>query len=408
MPAQALSDVRVLDLARVLAGPWCTQNLADLGAEVIKIERPGTGDDTRGWGPPWLRWADGSEMSDSTYYSSANRGKKSLSLDISKPAGQAVIKELAAASDIFIENYKVGDLKRYGLDYESIRSINPRIIYCSITGYGQDGPSAHKPGYDFVFQGLGGLMSITGEQDDLPGGGPQKVGIAIADVMTGMYATVAILAALHHRSLTNAGQYIDMALLDCMVAVGGNQAVAHLVTENVPKRHGNAHLSIVPYQVFPTRNSQIIIAVGNDGQWQRFCKAIGREDLAANPHYTKVTGRVTRRDELIPEITRTMLTRDTEFWIERLEAENVPCGPINNYSQVFADPQVRHRKLRIDIPRAGTAPVPTVASPLRLRETPPRYDLPPPLLGEHTEKVLKDILGKSEKEIATLRHAGII
>jgi len=408
MSAQALSDVRVLDLARVLAGPWCTQNLADLGAEVIKIERPGAGDETRGWGPPWLRRADGTEASDATYYAAANRGKKSLTLDISQPSGQAVIKELAATSDVFIENFKVGDLKRYGLDYESIRAINPRIVYCSITGYGQDGPCAHKPGYDFVFQGLSGLMSITGEQDALPGGGPQKVGLPIGDVLTGLYATIAILAALHSRTLTNAGQYIDMALLDCMVALGGNQAVAYLVTGNAPKRYGNAHASIVPYQAFATRNAQIIIAVGNDVQWQRFCRAIGREDLAADARYAKVKGRVTGRNELIPEITRTMQTRDTEFWIERLEAENVPCGPINNYSQVFADPQVRHRKLHIDIPRAGAAPVPTVASPLRLRGTPPRYDLPPPLVGEHTEQVLKDVLGKSDEEIATLRRAGVI
>jgi len=408
MPKQALSDVRVLDLARVLAGPWCTQNLADLGAEVIKVERPVFGDDTRSWGPPWLKNVDGTDASDSSYYASTNRGKKSLTLDISRPEGQAVVKELAAVSDVFIENYKVGDLKRYGLDYESIKRINPRIIYCSVTGYGQEGPSAHKPGYDFVFQGLGGLMSITGERDDVPGGGPQKVGIAVADVMTGMYATVAVLAALHHCSVTGDGQYIDMALLDCMVAIGGNQAVSYLVTGNVPKRYGNAHASIVPYQVFSARDAQIVIAVGNDGQWQRFCKAIERSDLASDPRYTKVKGRVTARDELVPEIARTLASRDADFWLERLEAEGVPCGPINDYEQVFEDPQVKHRKLKIDMPRDGAVSVPTVASPLRLSKTPPRYDLPPPTLGEHTADVLKNVLNKSEADIAALRAAKII
>jgi crotonobetainyl-CoA:carnitine CoA-transferase CaiB-like acyl-CoA transferase len=408
MSKQALSNIRVLDLARVLAGPWCTQNLADLGAEVIKVERPGTGDDTRGWGPPWLKTANDVDSSDSSYYSSTNRGKKSLTLDIAKPEGQAIIKELAAVSDVFIENYKVGDLKRYGLDYESIRKINPRIIYCSVTGYGQDGPSAHKPGYDFVFQGLAGLMSITGERDDVPGGGPQKVGIAIADVMTGMYATVAILAALHHRSVAGTGQYIDMALLDCMVAVGGNQAVGYLVTGNVPKRYGNAHANLVPYQVFPTKDAQIVIAVGNDGQWQRFCKGIERNDLMSDRRYAKVKDRVTRRDELLPEIERTLRTHDTKFWLDRLEAEGVPCGPINDYAQVFEDPQVEHRQLRIDIPRPGVPPVPTVASPLRLSETPPSYHLPPPLLGEHTAEILKGVLDKSDADIAALRAANIV
>jgi crotonobetainyl-CoA:carnitine CoA-transferase CaiB-like acyl-CoA transferase len=406
--AQALSDIRVLDLARVLAGPWCTQNLADLGADVIKIERPGTGDDTRGWGPPWLKRPDGSDANDSTYYASANRGKKSLTADISKLAGQALIKELAAVSDVFIENYKVGDLGRYGLDYEAIREINPGIIYCSITGYGQDGPSAHKPGYDFVFQGLGGLMSITGEREGAAGGGPQKSGIAIADVMTGMYATAAILAALHHRSVTGVGQYIDMALLDCIVAIGGNQVVGHLTTGNVPKRYGNEHASLVPYQVFATKNAQIVVAVGNDVQWQRFCKVIGRDDLAADQRFAKVKGRVTGRNELIPELCRTILTQNTEFWIERLEAEDVPCGPINDYAQVFADPQVLHRKLRIDIPAAGGASVSTAASPLRLTSTPPRYDLAPPALGEHTESVLTNLLGKTAEEIGALRRDGII
>ena len=408
MSGQALSDIRVLDLARVLAGPWCTQNLADLGAEVIKIERPGSGDETRGWGPPWLRERDGAEAPNSSYYAAANRGKKSLTLDIAKPAGQAIIRELAAVSDVFIENFKVGDLKRYGLDYDAIRAINPRIIYCSITGYGQNGPSAHKPGYDFVFQGLGGMMSITGERDDHPGGGPQKVGIAIADTMTGMYATVAILGALHHRTISGVGQYIDMALLDCIVAIGGNQVVGYLVSGKIPKRYGNEHASLVPYGVFKTLDSEIIIAVGNDTQWQRFCRVIGRDDLAADARYAKVRGRVIGRDALMPDIARTLRLRETRDWIERLEAEAVPCGPINNYEQVFTEPQVRHRGLRVDIARPDGSVVPTAASPLRLSETPPRYELPPPLLGEHTNAILRQILGKDDAKIADLRAKGIV
>jgi crotonobetainyl-CoA:carnitine CoA-transferase CaiB-like acyl-CoA transferase len=408
MVGGALSDIRVLDLARVLAGPWCTQNLADLGADVIKVERPGVGDETRGWGPPWLKEADGSDASDSTYYAATNRGKKSLTLDISKPEGQALVHELAAVSDILIENYKVGDLKRHGLDYESIRRINPRIIYCSITGYGQDGPSSHKPGYDFVFQGLGGMMSITGERDDAPGGGPQKVGIAVADVLTGMYATVAILGALHHRAVSGVGQYIDMALLDAIVAIGGNQVVGYLATGNIPKRYGNEHASLVPYQVFATADSHVIVAVGNDVQWKRFCLAIGRADLAEDERFAKVKGRVTGRDQLIPDLARTMITKSTSNWIAALEAQDVPCGPINSYAEVFQDPQVKHRGLRVDIPRGEGCIVPTIASPLRLQETPPQYNQAPPLLGEHTEWVLSTLLGKTAKEIGALRRNGTI
>lgn len=408
MKQGALSDLRVLDLARVLAGPWCTQNLADLGAEVIKVERPGRGDDTRGWGPPWLKEADGRDATDSTYYAATNRGKKSLTLDLSKPDGQALARDLAAVSDVLIENYKVGDLKRYGLDYESIRKINPRIIYCSITGYGQDGPSAHKPGYDFVFQGLGGMMSITGERDDRPGGGPQKVGIAIADVMTGMYATVAILGALHYRTLSGVGQYIDVALLDAIVAIGGNQVVGHLATGNIPRRYGNEHASLVPYQVFDTADSQVVVAVGNDVQWQRYCQAIGRTDLASNTKFAKVKGRVTGRAELIPDLCKTMLEHGTAYWIERLEALDVPCGPINNYAEVFNDPQVKYRGLRVDIPRHGGGVVPTVASPLRLAVTPPSYDRAPPYLGEHTDAILKEILHKTDQDIAALRGSGAV
>ncbi len=404
----ALSHIKVLDLSRVLAGPWCTQNLADLGADVIKVERPKTGDDTRAWGPPWLKDADGLDACDSSYYASTNRGKQSITLNLAAPEGQAIVRELAASADVLIENYKVGDLKRYGLDYASIARVNPGIVYCSITGYGQDGPSTEKPGYDFVFQGLGGLMSITGERDDRPGGGPQKVGVAVADVMTGMYASVAILAALNHRAVSGRGQYIDMALLDCLVALGGNQAVGYLATGKPPGRYGNEHQSLVPYQVFATADGHIIVAVGNDTQWQRYLEAIERPDLASNPRYAKVTGRVVGRKDLIPDLARTMLERTTAEWVERIEAHDVPCGPINTYDQVFKDPQVLHRGLRIDIARSDGVMVPGIASPLRLAGTPVAYTQAPPALGEHTDKVLSEILGKSADEIASLRKRGIV
>jgi glutaryl-CoA transferase len=404
----ALSHIKVLDLSRVLAGPWCTQNLADLGADVIKVERPKTGDDTRAWGPPWLKDADGLDACDSSYYASTNRGKQSITLNLAAPEGQAIVRELAASADVLVENYKVGDLKRYGLDYASIARVNPGIVYCSITGYGQDGPSTEKPGYDFVFQGLGGLMSITGERDDRPGGGPQKVGVAVADVMTGMYASVAILAALNHRAVSGRGQYIDMALLDCLVALGGNQAVGYLATGKPPGRYGNEHQSLVPYQVFATADGHIIVAVGNDTQWQRYLEAIERPDLASNPRYAKVTGRVVGRKDLIPDLARTMLERTTAEWVERIEAHDVPCGPINTYDQVFKDPQVLHRGLRIDIARSDGVMVPGIASPLRLAGTPVAYTQAPPALGEHTDKVLSEILGKSADEIASLRKRGIV
>ena len=404
----ALSHIKVLDLSRVLAGPWCTQNLADLGADVIKVERPKTGDDTRAWGPPWLKDADGLDACNSSYYASTNRGKQSITLNLAAPEGQAIVRELAASADVLVENYKVGDLKRYGLDYASIARVNPGIVYCSITGYGQDGPSTEKPGYDFVFQGLGGLMSITGERDDRPGGGPQKVGVAVADVMTGMYASVAILAALNHRAVSGRGQYIDMALLDCLVALGGNQAVGYLATGKPPGRYGNEHQSLVPYQVFATADGHIIVAVGNDTQWQRYLEAIERPDLASNPRYAKVTGRVVGRKDLIPDLARTMLERTTAEWVERIEAHDVPCGPINTYDQVFKDPQVLHRGLRIDIARSDGVMVPGIASPLRLAGTPVAYTQAPPALGEHTDKVLSEVLGKSADEIASLRKRGIV
>ena len=404
----ALSHIRVLDLSRVLAGPWCSQNLADLGAEVIKVERPGTGDDTRAWGPPWIQDAAGGPTTDSTYYASANRGKQSITIDISRPEGQALVRELAAKSDVLLENYKVGDLQRYGLDYQTLSKANPALVYCSITGYGQDGPSAHKPGYDFVFQAIGGLMSITGERDDLPGGGPQKVGVAIADIMTGMYASIAILAALNHRTVSGRGQYIDMALIDSIVALGGNQVTSFFVSGKVPFRYGNAHASLVPYQVFAVADGEVVVAVGNDGQWRQFCEAIERPDLAADPRWHKVTGRITGRAELIPEMARTMLTRRADEWIERLEARGVPCGRINDYQQVFEDPQVRHRGLRVDQRQADGAVVSTIASPLRLQSTPPVYELAPPRLGSSTDTVLRDVLGRSDADIAALRASRIV
>lgn len=403
----ALSHLRVLDLSRVLAGPWCTQNLADMGAEVIKVERPGTGDDTRAWGPPWMHEPEGGNPRDSTYFAAANRGKKSITLDISRPEGQEVVRRLAAVSDVLIENYKIGDLQRYGLDYASLSAINPRLVYCSITGYGQDGPSAPKPGYDFVFQAIGGFMSITGERDDVPGGGPQKAGIAIADVMTGMYATIAILAALQHRTVSGKGQYIDMALLDCIVALGGNQVTGYFASGKVPHRYGNAHASLVPYQVFAVTDGEIVVAVGNDTQWQQYCVAIARPDLAADSRWAKVTGRITGRGELVPELARTMLTRTAAEWIERLEARGVPCGRINDYQQVFEDPQVKHRQLRVDIPR-GNGAVSTIASPLRLTATPAVYDRAPPALGDSTEQVLTQLLGFDAGQLATYRAEGLI
>lgn len=404
----ALSHIRVLDLSRVLAGPWATQNLADLGAEVIKVERPKVGDDTRVWGPPWIRDQNGDYSEDSTYFAATNRGKKSITVDISSEPGQKIVKELAAISDVVVENYKIGDLKRYGLDYESLSAINPRLVYCSITGYGQSGPSSHKPGYDFVFQAIGGLMSITGERDDVPGGGPQKVGIAIADVMTGMYSSIAILAALNHREISGRGQYIDMALLDCLVAFGGNQVTGYFSSGKVPLRYGNAHASLVPYQVFHTADDDIVIAVGNDAQWQKYCEAIDRPDIAADDRWTKVTGRITGRNILIPELEKIMLSRKSTEWMTKFESLGVPCGHINNYKQVFEDPQVIHRGLKVDLPTEDGGMVATIASPLRLMGTPVQYNLAPPKLGGSTEQVLKQLLNKSDEEIESYKNNQVI
>jgi len=400
----ALSHIRVLDLSRILAGPWCTQNLADLGAEVIKVERPGYGDDTRAWGPPWINM----EEKISSYFAAANRGKKSLTLNLSSPQGKIIIEELVKISDVVIENYKIGDLKRYGLDYESLKKINPKLIYCSITGYGQDGPSAQKPGYDFVFQAIGGLMSITGEADSEPGGGPQKVGIAIADVITGMYSTIAILAALNSRDQTGLGQYIDMALLDSIIALGGNQITGYFVNGKIPFRYGNAHASLVPYQVFAVKEGEIVIAVGNDTQWQRYCEAIERPDLAQDPKWEKVTGRIIGRSELIPLLAKTMLEKNRDEWISILESYDVPCGPINNYQQVFEDPHVIHREIKVDTQYEDGSMISTIASPLRLQSTPPEYRRPPPKLGDSNFEILNQLLGYSAESIEQLKNEKII
>jgi crotonobetainyl-CoA:carnitine CoA-transferase CaiB-like acyl-CoA transferase len=402
-----LENIRVLDLSRVLAGPWASQNLADLGAEVIKIERPRTGDDTRSWGPPWLRDHDGKETAESAYFLSVNRGKKSVTLDISRPEGQRIARDLATKSDVFIENYKVGTLARYGLGYDDIRAINPGIVYCSITGFGQTGPFASRPGYDFIFQGMGGLMSITGERDGMPGGGPQKVGIAITDVLTGMYASLAITAAIAHRHASGSGQYIDLALFDTIVAFNANQILNFWCSGITPPRYGNAHANIVPYEVFATRDGHIILAVGNDSQYAAFCRAAGRPELIDDPQFATNPARVANRLVLVPIVSEIMRARTKQEWIETLEAAGVPCGPINNMHEVFEHPQVRHRGLRVEIERPhGT--VPTVASPLRFSETPVTYELPPPTLGQHTREVLNRILGLDDARIDALGARGII
>ena len=403
-----LSHIRVLDLSRVLAGPWAAQNLADLGAEVIKVEKPGAGDDTRGWGPPFLKDPQGKDTAESAYFQSVNRNKKSLTLDISKPEGQAVARELASKCQVLIENYKVGTLKRYGLDYESLKKDNPGLIYCSVTGFGQDGPYAPRPGYDFIFQGMGGLMSITGERDGQPGAGPQKVGIAITDVLTGMYASVAILAAVTHRERTGQGQYIDMALLDTIVAFNANQILSFFCSGKVPMRWGNAHPQVVPYEVFATADGHIILAVGNDSQFASFCQVAGCPELAQESRFKTMSQRIVHRAELIPLIADIMRTRTKAEWIETLEAANVPCGPINNMKEVFEDPQVKHRELRVEIPNALGGVTPVVRSPLRLSETPVEYKIAPPLLGQHTEEVLKDVLGKSAEDVRRLRAKNIV
>ena len=410
----ALAGVRVLDLSRVLAGPWCTQTLADLGADVIKVERPPArggghpgGDDTRGWGPPFLKDRDGRDTAEATYYLGTNRNKRSITVDLAHPDGQTLIRRLAPDCDVVVENFKVGDMARYGLDAASLRAIQPRLVYCSITGFGQTGPYRDRAGYDYAIQGLGGLMSVTGERDDMPGGGPQKVGVAVADLFTGMYATVAILAALRHRDATGQGQAIDMALLDCQVAMLANLGASYLVTRQPPRRLGNAHQNIVPYQVFEAADGHMILAVGNDGQFAKFCAVAGRPDLAADARFATNAGRVRHREQLVPIVAGLMRTRMRADWLAALEAAKVPCGPINDLAEVFADPQVRDRGMTTTMPHPLAGVVELVASPIKLAATPPTMRCAPPLLGQQTDEVLAEF-GLGADEIAALRAAGAI
>ncbi|MEE4741871.1 CaiB/BaiF CoA-transferase family protein [Pseudomonas alliivorans] len=404
----ALSHIRVLDLSRVLAGPWAGQILADLGADVIKVERPVCGDDTRSWGPPFLKDQAGQNTTEAAYYLSANRNKQSVTIDFTRPEGQQLVRELVAKSDIVIENFKVGGLAAYGLDYASLKAVNPKLIYCSITGFGQTGPYARRAGYDFMIQGLGGLMSLTGRPDGDEGAGPVKVGVALTDILTGLYSTTAILAALAHRDQNGTGQHIDMALLDVQVACLANQAMNYLTTGVAPRRLGNAHPNIVPYQDFPTADGDFILTVGNDSQFRKFAEVAGQSQWATDPRFLTNKLRVANRGELIPLIRQATVFKTTAQWVDELEAAGVPCGPVNDLAQVFADPQVLARGLAIELPHALGGRVAQVASPIRLSETPVEYRRAPPLLGEHTSEVLQALLGMSEGEVAALKGVGVL
>ncbi|MGU7779737.1 CaiB/BaiF CoA transferase family protein [Burkholderia sp. PU8-34] len=399
----ALSHIRVLDLTRVLAGPWCAQTLADFGADVIKVERPGAGDDTRHWGPPYLKDASGADTAEAAYYLAANRNKRSVTVDIATPEGQRIIRELAAQSDVVLENYKVGQLKKYGLDYESLRAVKPDLVYCSVTGFGQTGPYAHRAGYDFIIQGIGGFMSITGERDGQPGGGPQKAGVAIADLATGLYSTIAVLAALAHRDRTGVGQHIDMALLDVQVALLANMNTNFLASGQSPVRWGNAHPNIVPYQTFQTTDGWIIVAVGNDGQFRKFVEAGGRPELADDERFATNPARVRHRDTLVPILAEMVKTRGKDAWIDALEAAGVPCGPINELDEVFDNEQVVARGMKVELPHPCGADVKLVRNPIRMSETPPEARSAPPLLGAQTGDVLRELLGYDDAQISALK-----
>ena len=386
-----LAGIKVLDLSRILAGPWSTQVLADYGAEVWKIERPESGDDTRHWGPPYAKDAEGNETAESAYYLAANRGKKSVEVDISSEAGQKLVKQLALEADVLVENYKVGGLKKYGLDYDSIKSVNPKIIYCSITGFGQTGPYADRAGYDAMIQAMGGLMSVTGERDNLPGGGPQKVGVAVADLMTGMYAVSGILAALFHRTRTGEGQHIDLALLDTQVAWLANQGSNYLVSGEVPTRMGTAHPNIVPYQAMKVKDGHIFLAVGNDLQFRKCCDILGAPSLSEDDRYATNSQRVAHREELIEKLELLLLQQDLDYWLDKLSAAHVPCGPINSLDRVFANEQVQHREMQFDMEHPTAGKIPQVANPVKFSATPIKYNSAPPVLGQHTEEIMKKI-----------------
>ena len=393
-----LEGVRILDLSRILAGPWATQVLADFGADVIKVERPGVGDDTRSWGPPYLKDAAGNDTTESAYYLCANRGKRSVAIDFTSAEGQALIRELVTRCDVLVENYKVGGLKKYGLDFASLHAINPALVYCSITGYGQDGPYAQRAGYDAAIQAIGGLMSVTGEPDGAPGAGPQKVGVAATDLMTGMYAATAILAALRHAERTGVGQQIDLALLDTQVAWLANQASNYLIGGVVPTRQGTAHPNIVPYQVMPAADGYFMLAVGNDGQFARLCQVIGEPQLARDPRYASNNARVAHRGELVPLLQAILRTRPAAEWLELLEQAVVPANPVNRIDQVFDDAQVQARGLRIELPHAGGGKVTMVRNPLKFSATPLQYTQAAPVLGQHTAEVLEELLGAGSEE----------
>jgi len=405
--AGPLAHVQVLDLSRIMAGPWASQVLADLGADVIKVERPGVGDDTRSWGPPFLADQDGNPTSDSGYYLCVNRGKRSITLDISKKEGQAVVRRLAQDSDILLENFKVGTLARYGLDYEQLKKENPALIYASVTGFGQDGPRANQAAYDYMVQAMGGLMSVTGEADDQPGGGPQKVGVPIVDLMTGMYMAVAVLAALARREQTGDGEYIDLAMLDVQLGFLANQAMNYMLSGDEPIRHGNSHPNIQPQDVYPCRDGHIVVAVGNDGQFKRFAEQLGRSDLAEDERFRSNAGRVTNRAAMNEVIIAILADDDIAAWAAKFEAAGVPCGPINNIPDVMQEAQIVHREMvrELQHPVAGT--VPQVVSPMRFTNAPLRFDQAPPMLSEHTEEVLRE-LGFKDNEINRLRDEDVI
>jgi crotonobetainyl-CoA:carnitine CoA-transferase CaiB-like acyl-CoA transferase len=414
---RSLEGIKVLDLSRVLAGPWSTQILADLGADVVKVERPAGeghpgGDDTRGWGPPFLKDREGHDTRDAAYYLGTNRNKRSITVDIARPEGQALVRRLVQHCDVFVENYKVGDMARYGLDSASLLALNPRLVYCSITGFGQTGPYRERAGYDYAAQGMGGLMSVTGPSraeidDNAPGGGPQKVGVAVADLFTGLYATVSILAALRHRDRTGQGQAIDMALLDSQVAMLANLGAGYLTTGIAPQRAGNAHQNIVPYQVFEVADGHLILAVGNDGQYVKFCNVIGRPELARDPRFARNADRVHNRATLVPMLAAELKKRPRHEWLEALEAAKVPSGPINDLADVFADPQVQARGMAVELPHPLAGSVRLVASPIKMSATPVQYRRAPPLLGVDTDAVLAEF-GLGDEEIAALRAARAI